>query len=744
MMKRRGNIWLVFAGLLSVFAILGFITCADEEAAKEELSTPDPAFAALSVSKTSAPQKTVNFTLSTAPSAGTVFKIYADNSTIEEHPNVGAVWTSGTVFTIRARQADVPAGDYYVTAKEPDKTESGRICLTVRPYSGSGNGGDPVPTPVPGFAALSVSKTSAAQAAVNFTLTAAPASGTTFKVYANNTITTVHTTVKAAWTSGTAFSLSAISPAADVPAADYYVSATAPEKTESPRVALTVRPYTPPGSWDFNNLPVWHGFNLENLINYPANTPDSMDHGKDFAESDFALMKQMGFNFIRMPVHYRHIYTVSTGAFNEAKLAWIDNAVKYGEKYGVHVNICLHSAPGYSVNGSDGMDILTDGKPHFINIWNHLANRYKDKSNFIVSFNLVNEPGPGMTFDNATANLSAAYKSLLYDTITAIRGYRADRLVVIDTDFRKPIILSQIGLPSTDNILQSPHCYAPHSVTHNGMNNVGGSGYNTLFPLPWNFTDPQITWPITNYFNGMLYSSWKSGEIFGETQVKAVFNNNSGFSAGTVKLRVVDQQNTTETLTLVCDGVNKGTFNSLKSANLTEITFAAGLVPAGTKKVEIYISTGDWMKVDWYDISGTRVNCTNLDWAFPPSEMTVGTNTTTNAQTIKNWLFPSPKWDGVPVMIGEMGCLAEYNNAPAAVYRARMMKDYVDAFADCPWAFWEFKCGAMSMFSIWNSVVYTEKIDVKYTPDGEPQQTATYYCDKLWYDAVKHRLTISN
>jgi hypothetical protein len=734
-MLRKANAWLFFIGLLSVFVSCGQVG---------EVFTPTPDFVKLTVSKTAAKQQSVDFTLSEAPVAGTKFKVYATTTAATAHPGVGAVWTSGTAFTLKAIAADIPAATYYVSATAPDKLESGRVALKVTAFSDTGGNGDG-PTTAPNFVKLTVSKTTATQATVNFTLSAAPVAGTTFKVYANDTITTVHTTVKASWTSGTAFSLTA-SPAADVPVAAYYVSATAPNKTESTRVVLTVGPYVPSGSWDFNNLPAWHGFNLQNLINYPGSTNPNhgMDDGQDFKEADFALMKKLGFNFIRIPMHYRHIYTVATGTFDEAKLARLDNAVKYGEKYGVHVNICLHSAPGYSVSGSDGLDIFTTGKTHFINIWKHLANRYKNKSNFIVSFNLVNEPTPDMTFEGMTQNLSANYKSLLFDTITAIRGYTADRLIVIDTDFRKPIILSQIGLASTDNILQSPHCYTPHSVTHEGMNGVGGSGINTLFPPAWNFTNPQITWPINNYFNGILYANWKSGVIFGETQVKAVFNHNTGFGAGTVRLRVVDQQNSTETLTLICDGVNKGTFGSLKSANLTEITFPANAVPAGTKKVEIYISSGDWMKVDWYDISGTRVNCTNLDWALPPSEMTVGAATATNMQTIKNWIFPSSKWDGVPVMIGEMSCMADYSNTTAAAYRAKLMKDYVDAFANMPWAFWEFKGGAMSMFRNDQSPVNNTLITVDYTPDGGSPQTKTYYYDKLWYDAVKHRLTISN
>ncbi|MDR0494796.1 MAG: glycoside hydrolase family 5 protein [Treponema sp.] len=730
-MLRKGYVRLFFAGLLGVFAIIGFASCGQNG----EESSPSPSFVKSAVSKTAETQASVKFTLSAAPPAGTRFKAYANNSVKTEHPKVRVIWTSGTTLTLAAISpaVDVAAGVYYVSATEPGKSESGRVALTVAAYADPG-GNDGEPTATPSFAVSTVSKTAATQATVNFTLSASPAAGTVFKAYANNTVSTPHSTVKAVWVSGTTLALAAVSPSVDILPGTYYVSATEPAKSESGRAALTVGAFSDPGG--DGGLPVWHGFNLMNMLDWGTGTNNSNDNGLDVKESDFALIKQFGFNFIRLPVDYRYIYDVGTQAFDMDKIAWIDNAVKYGEKYGVHVNICLHSAPGYSVKGFEPLTIFTTGKEHFIRIWEFLADRYKDKSNYIVSFNLLNEPTPDMTYDNSGVTMTSDFKNLFKDTINAIRAYTSDRLIVLDDDHRKPLNLSELGIP-TDNILQSPHCYAPLSVTHEGMN--GGTEFEP------DSTNRKITWPITNYFNGLLYGNWKSVRMFGAANtVRAVFNNPSGFSAGTAELVILAQQTATETLTLVCDGVDKGTYNSVKSSvsPTATVSFPTNAIPAGTKKVEIYISNGDWVKVDKYIISGVTVDCTNLDWGYPPSEMTVGVSTTTNAQSIKDWLFPSPAWDGVPVMIGEMGCMAEYNNAAAAAYRARLMKDYVDAFVDMPWAFWEFKGGAMSMFSIWQGVVCTDKIDVYYTPDGGSQQKETYYYDKLWYEAVKHRLNI--
>jgi aryl-phospho-beta-D-glucosidase BglC (GH1 family) len=470
----------------------------------------------------------------------------------------------------------------------------------------------------------------------------------------------------------------------------------------------------------------WFGFNKLNLYNINEGTHFD-DCGSDIRESDFALIRQMGFNFVRFPIDYRFIYDLSTEKFNMERIAWIDHAIDYGKKYGVHIELNIHTAPGYTVVNPSDTSIFTSNKRHFIAIWKFLANRYKEIPNTALDFNLLNEPEPCMCFDNTWFELNPDYASLLRDAINVIRAETPDRLIVLDTNQRRPLNLSLLGIPS-DNILQSPHCYAPFSVTHEGM--MGHSQF------PPNFTNKQLTWPIKNYFNGFLYAGRHSGLLFGVKNTIAAFNNSAGFDAGTVSLTLVGQMQDNE-LVLLCDGKETARVTAPENtASGTTVAFPWNAVPAGTKKVEIYIASGDWINVDNYVISGLKVDCTNIDWAYPPSKMTVGVETLTNAQSIKNWLFP-PLWDKVPAMIGEMGCMAK--NASQAAYRARMMKDYVDAFVDLSWAFWEFKGGDMSMFSLSQSEICNTPVKVEYGTG----QSQTYYYDKLWYDAIKHRLDFS-
>src|SRR5262245_43601168 len=90
-------------------------------------------------------------------------------------------------------------------------------------------------------------------------------------------------------------------------------------------------------------LPRWRGFNLLEKFTLDRNAP--------FRQEDFRLIAAWGFDFARLPMDYRtwtdehDLYR-----FKEPVLAEIDQAVEWGERYGIHICLCLHRAPGYCGN----------------------------------------------------------------------------------------------------------------------------------------------------------------------------------------------------------------------------------------------------------------------------------------------------------------------------------------------------------------------------------------------------------
>jgi endoglucanase len=105
-------------------------------------------------------------------------------------------------------------------------------------------------------------------------------------------------------------------------------------------------------------LPRWRGFNLlEKFTRRREGNPA-------FQEFDFAVMKEWGFDFARLPMTYlcwADGDPANWKKLREEELKHIDQAVELGRKHRVHVNLNFHRAPGYCVNPpKEPLDLWTD------------------------------------------------------------------------------------------------------------------------------------------------------------------------------------------------------------------------------------------------------------------------------------------------------------------------------------------------------------------------------------------------
>lgn len=71
-----------------------------------------------------------------------------------------------------------------------------------------------------------------------------------------------------------------------------------------------------------------------------------------YNENDFALMKQYGLNFVRIPVGYWSVTPLSGDPYVQGAYDHLHTAVSWAGKHGLKVMIDLHGAPG-SQNGFD-------------------------------------------------------------------------------------------------------------------------------------------------------------------------------------------------------------------------------------------------------------------------------------------------------------------------------------------------------------------------------------------------------
>ncbi len=245
--------------------------------------------------------------------------------------------------------------------------------------------------------------------------------------------------------------------------------------------------------------PRWYGFNL---LEYFSTDPDWMKYfpyrnDGAFREDDFRWMRDWGFNFARLPMDYRFWTNPHNPLeIHERKLEPIDRAIRFGEQYGIHINLCLHRAPGFCI--LDSLDPMATGiritrektnlftSRHaldaFVYQWTVFAKRYKGISNDDLSFNLLNEPKiftePQEKANQETRRESGAreatgrktseqgskdYAKIARAAIDGIRGIDPDRLIVIDgfEVATEPVV----DLASTNTTVQSAHHYYPQKLT---------------------------------------------------------------------------------------------------------------------------------------------------------------------------------------------------------------------------------------------------------------------------------------
>jgi endoglucanase len=218
-----------------------------------------------------------------------------------------------------------------------------------------------------------------------------------------------------------------------------------------------------------HGVPAWRGFNL--LEKYLAARQGP------FVERDFEWMAQWQFDFARLPMDYRAWTDAKDPArVDDRVLAEIDQAIEWGRRYGVHVSLNLHRAPGYCVNPPpEPLDLWTSGaaQAQFTEQWRRFAERYRGIPPEHLSFDLVNEPG---------SVEEPVYVGVMSLAIEAIRAADQGRLIFVDgLRWGREPVLSLAG----SGVAQSTRGYDPMEISHHRAHWSG-----------WSDRWPQPAWPL--------------------------------------------------------------------------------------------------------------------------------------------------------------------------------------------------------------------------------------------------------
>ena len=242
----------------------------------------------------------------------------------------------------------------------------------------------------------------------------------------------------------------------------------------------------------------WRGFNLIDLFSTSVRWKEfwSLDDRGEVPEEDFEMIRDLGFTFVRLPVSYLFLGKGPYGRTPDPdRMHLVDRVIALGQKYGVHVSLNIHRAPGYCCLSPSQFDfaerdnLFTDDEPlaAYITWWRTFAERYRDVPKADLSFDLLNEP---INVDEV------AFNRTFLPAIEAIHAVNPDRYIMVEGSFRAhgsfdaggavdivemvPPTAAAVALP---NVISSMHLYHPLGLTR----------YNCAWAAPSDLEPP--TWP---------------------------------------------------------------------------------------------------------------------------------------------------------------------------------------------------------------------------------------------------------
>ena len=154
------------------------------------------------------------------------------------------------------------------------------------------------------------------------------------------------------------------------------------------------------------------------------------------AEDDFAYLRALGFNHVRLAFDYRHLESDwRPGEHLDSGFALLDRVIGWCRRQGLYVLLDLHAAPGcqaadWNAGSADGEVLfwdVRDFQDRVAALWGAIARRYRDET-AVMGYEILNEP---VTRDRDQAE---RVNDFTRSCLAAIRRQDAHHIVVVNGD----------------------------------------------------------------------------------------------------------------------------------------------------------------------------------------------------------------------------------------------------------------------------------------------------------------------